>query len=135
MADVREGGCGCGAVRYRIEGEPIVLAVCHCTECQKQSGSAFGMSLIVKTESFSISGETKVFRRIAESGNPIDCYFCPTCGVRVYHDPKKLSGTYNVKPGTLDERDWLAPAVQVWTKSKQPWVTLPSDLAEVEGQP
>ena len=92
-------------------------------------------SLIAKTESFSISGEMKVFRRMADSGNPIDCHFCPTCGVRLNHDPKKLSGTYKVKPGSLDDCDWLAPAVQVWTKRKQSWVTLPADLAEVEGQP
>ena len=132
---LRQGGCGCGAVRYEIEGEPVVLAVCHCRECQRQSGSAFGMSLIVKKEAFRISGETRVYRRVADSGNPIDCHFCPTCGVRVFHDPQALPGTYNVKAGTLDDTAWLAPAVQVWTKSRQPWVTLPEGLASVEGQP
>jgi len=135
MAERREGGCQCGAVRYFIEGAPVVLAVCHCRECQRQSGSAFGMSLIVKKESLAVSGEVKCYRRIADSGNPIDCYFCPTCGVRIYHDPQKLPDTYNVKAGTLDDTSWLEPAVQVWTKRKQPWVTLPDDLAAVTGQP
>lgn len=135
MATVREGGCGCGAVRYRIEGDPVALAVCHCTECQKQSGSAFGMSLIVKRESFTVAGEPRVFRRIADSGNPTDCYFCATCGIRVYHAPQGMPGTYNVKPGTLDDRSWLQPVVQVWTKSRQPWLMLPKGIPAVEGQP
>lgn len=131
----REGGCQCGRVRYRIEGDPVVLAVCHCRECQRQSGSAFGMSLIVKREAFHVTGEAKAFRRIAESGNVIDCFFCPECGVRVYHEPHAMPRTYNVKAGTLDDTSGLQPEVQVWTKSKQSWLELSDDLPAVEGQP
>ena len=136
MGNPREGGCQCGAVRYRLEGEPVVLAVCHCSECQRQSGSAFGMSLIVPRRAFQLlSGETKTFTRTAESGRDVACVFCPACGTRVYHVPGLPGDNLNVKPGTLDDRSWLAPAIHVWTKSKQPWVPIPEAVRCFEGQP
>ena len=74
MGDVKEGGCQCGALRYRVNGEPIALAVCHCRECQRQSGSAFGMSLVVPKDSFQLlSGEPKTFTRTADSGRSVVC--------------------------------------------------------------
>ncbi len=136
MKDPREGGCQCGQVRYRIEADPLALGICHCTECQRQSGSAFGMSLIVPVESFRLlSGVPKVFSRSAASGNHIDCYFCPDCGTRIYHDPESMKGSLNIKAGTLDDTSWLEPAFQVWTRSKQPWVVVPDGLRSFEGQP
>ncbi len=136
MGDTREGGCQCGAVRYRVVGEPVVLAVCHCSECQRQSGSAFGMSLIVPKKSFQIlSGETKTFTRKADSGREVECVFCPECGTRVYHVPGLPGDNLNIKPGTLDDRSWLVPAVHVWTRSKQPWVPIPEGVPCVEEQP
>jgi hypothetical protein len=71
MGSPMEGGCQCGAVRYRITGDPISLVACHCKECQRQSGSAFGMSLIVRKTDFALTGDVKVFRRIAESGKAV----------------------------------------------------------------
>ncbi len=136
MGDTREGGCQCGAVRYRVAGEPVVLAVCHCSECQRQSGSAFGMSLIVPKQSFQLlSGETKTFTRKAASGRDVECVFCPECGTRVYHVPGLPGDNLNIKPGTLDDRSWLVPAVHVWTQSKQPWVPIPEGVPCVEEQP
>ncbi len=136
MGDAREGGCQCGAVRYRVVGEPVVLAVCHCSECQRQSGSAFGMSLIVPKKSFQLlSGETKTFTRKAASGRNVACVFCPECGTRVYHVPGLPGDNLNIKPGTLDDRSWLAPALHVWTKSKQPWFPIPGGVPCVEEQP
>jgi hypothetical protein len=131
-----EGGCQCGAIRYRLTAEPKVLAVCHCKECQRQSGSAFGMSLIVSQSGFELlSGSLKSFTRSADSGRQIECRFCGDCGTRICHVPTYADGVLNVKAGTLDDTSWLQPAVQVWTRSKQPWVAMPDDLPAVEGQP
>jgi len=136
MAEKRDGGCQCGAVRYRVNGKPVALTVCHCTECQRQSGSAFGMSLLVPEDGFQLlSGEPKIFTRAAESGRAVDCAFCPDCGTRVYHDPSGMQGIINVKPGTLDDRSWLAPAMHVWTKSRQAWVAIPEDVRTYDTQP
>ena len=136
MADGIEGGCQCGATRYRVEGSPVALAVCHCTECQRQSGSAFGMSLIVPKGSFRlVRGEPKKFTRIAESGRPVDCVFCPDCGTRIYHDPAKMPDTLNVKAGTLDDTAGLSPDLHVWTECKQPWVPIPEGARRFDRQP
>src|SRR5262245_65152510 len=113
MTEVREGGCQCARVRYRVEGEPVAVGVCHCTECQRQSGSAFGMSLIVRKEAFRLlQGELKTFTRTADSGSPVLCAFCPECGIRIYHEPRYMQGVLNIKPGTLDDTSFLRPTLQ-----------------------
>jgi hypothetical protein len=136
MPDSMEGGCQCGAIRYRVNGTPKATIACHCAECQKQSGSAFGMSMIVLRESFELlSGELQRFSRPADSGSVVECAFCPGCGTRIYHQPSKLTETLNVKPGTLDDTAWLKPALQVWVKRKQPWVALPEGARCFDGNP
>jgi len=136
MSTPRDGGCQCGKVRYRFEGEPIVLTVCHCAECQRQSGSAFGMSLTVRKQDFRLlSGELKTFTRSADSGRLVHCAFCPECGTRIYHQPEYRKESINIKPGTLDDTSWLAPSLQVWTVRKHAWVTLTGEIAEMERQP
>ena len=123
-------------MRYAIEGDPIWLAVCHCTECQRQSGSAFGMSLGVSAESFRIlQGAVKKFTRSSDSGRSIACAFCPECGTRLFHEPAYAPGAVNVKPGTLDDTSWLRPMAHAWTSSKQPWVPIPEGVPCFEKQP
>ena len=120
----RDGGCQCGYVRYRLEGEPLGLAVCHCTECQKQSGSAFGMSLAIPRAGFRLlSGELKTFSVRCDSGRIKECVFCPECGTRIHH--RVHDAVLSLKPGTLDDTSWLSPQAHYWTKSKQPWVAIP----------
>jgi hypothetical protein len=136
MAEAREGGCQCGSVRYRFEGEPVALAICHCSECQRQSGSAFGMSLTVRKEDFELlSGTLKSFTRSADSGRLVTCAFCPECGTRIYHEPQYRKGSINIKPGTFDDVSFLRPMLQVWTIRKHAWVELAPDITAYERQP
>ena len=136
MSDAHDGGCQCGALRYRVEGEPVGVGICHCTQCQKQSGSAFGMSCIVQKEAFRLlSGSPKTFTRTSDSGRPVVCAFCPDCGTRIYHETRWLDGVLNIKPGTFDDTSFLRPQPQIWTAKKQGWVELPSDIRSFEGQP
>jgi hypothetical protein len=136
MSAVREGGCQCGAVRYQVEGEPISLALCHCMQCQKQSGSAFGMSFIVPKGAFHLlRGTLKTFSRLADSGRSVHCAFCPECGTRIYHEPRWMEGVFNIKPGTFDDTSFLKPVAQIWTGKRQPWLELPAGLRSFEGQP
>ena len=126
-----EGGCQCGSVRYRVEGEPLSLAVCHCTECQRQSGSAFGMSLAVPSDAFRLlAGALKTFTTGCDSGRTKRCAFCPDCGTRIYH--QVVEAVLSIKPGTLDDTSWLNPAAHYWTKRKQPWVPIPDGVRCVE---
>lgn len=128
------GGCQCGAVRYRVGAAPLTCYVCHCDTCQRQSGSAFGMSLLIPLAAFEVEGETAHFRRVAASGTASDCYFCPACGTRLWH-AREGSDRAALKPGTLDRRDWLRPVAHIWTSERQHWVEIPRDTATYEGQP
>lgn len=114
-----------------------MLVVCHCTECQRQSGSAFGMSLSVRTTDFEIiQGTLKRFERSSESGRKVGAAFCPECGTRIYHEPERMMGAaINVRAGTLDDRSGLVPSAHVWVKSKQPWVVIPEGVHQFEAQP
>ena len=118
-----EGGCQCGRVRYRIAGASEGLVICHCSECQRQTGSAFGMSLIVRKDDFSLlQGELKITTRTADSGRRLNGHFCPDCGVRIYHAVAAVPDKIRVRPGTLDDRSWLRPDKQIWVRSRVPWI-------------
>jgi hypothetical protein len=132
MSEILEGGCQCGAIRYRVTGAPLTLYACHCTECQKQSASAFGLSLWVERSDLEIvTGEPHHWERLADSGNTTRCAFCPDCGSRLYHEASDDPGIYSLKGGSLDDIAGLAPVGHIWVRSKQPWVDLaclPGDL-------
>ena len=116
------GGCQCGYIRYSIKDTPMRLNICHCTDCQKQSGSAFGMSLVIQPEQLTIvSGTVKEFQTTTDSGRPKTCAFCPECGVRIYN---RTSALCSIKAGTLDDTSHLKPDAQYWTKSRQHWSVL-----------
>ena len=135
-AGKREGGCLCGAIRYRLTGEPVAVTVCHCGDCQRQSGSAFGMSLVVRREQLEIlRGEPARYESRAASGAGKHAFFCARCGVRLYNSLERMPETFNVKPGTLDDTRWLAPRLHVWTSSRQPWVTVPEGVASFPKNP
>jgi hypothetical protein len=122
------------ATGARRPSEPIRLVACHCTECQRQSGSAFGMSMPVKKDSLTVTGLTKQFTRIADSGGEVTGVFCPDCGVRIYHVLKSAPDVLSLKPGTLDDTGWLRPSIFIWMKSAQGWVAVPDGVKALEGQ-
>ena len=130
------GGCQCGKVRYEISCDPIVVYACHCSECQRQSGSAFAMAAVFPRGHFRLTqGHLKNFSRTAESGRTLTCWFCGDCGTRIFHSPGNIDGNCNLKPGTLDNTSWLHPTVHVWTRSAQPWVIIPEDATKFKTQP
>ena len=129
------GGCQCGAVRYEIVGTPRELLVCHCTACQRQSSSAFGMTMFVNEEDFRLKkGELKTFASKSDAGRAKLGAFCPECGSRIYHKIELRKGTLSLKPGTLDDTHWLKPDMHMWTRSKQPWVLIPEGVEVYEKQ-
>ena len=142
MPDSREhpqqhpGGCECGELRYIATGEPLAVAVCHCTQCQRQSGSAFGMTMVMPRSQFRLTrGEPRTYTTASDSGTRKVCVFCGTCGIRIYNALGDRPTTVNLKPGTLDDTSWFAPNLQVWRTSQQPWVTLPDVSPTFERNP
>lgn len=128
------GGCACRAVRYQIEAPPLTFYLCHCTECQRQTSSAFGQSLRVRAKDFSVAGSVHCIERIADSGARRQGWFCPLCGVRLWHATQG-SDEINIKAGTLDHTQWLIPAGHIWARSRQPFIALPDDALVYEEQP
>jgi len=120
------GCCQCESVRYRINGEPKMLYLCHCLDCQKQSSSAFGMSLIIDQSEFElVEGESdlKIWSTVADSGAVKNCAFCGNCGSRIYHGFPD-GGKCSIKAGTLDNAHDFKPVSHIWTSSAMPWMKL-----------
>lgn len=136
MAEVFEGQCQCGEVAYRVTGKSLTLFACHCTECQKQSSSAFGMALWVRHSSVEIrSGRLTSWVRQMPSGRQMVCRFCSTCGSRVFHQMTDQTEVISIKPGTLHDTRWLRPAGHLWSQSAQPWVALGDPSRVYRGNP
>ena len=131
-----KGGCQCGAVRFEISAEPLTAYVCHCITCQKQSGSAFGMAIVVPTDAIAVlEGGTSTFIKTADSGRESDCVFCPKCGNRLFHHIKAGAAMSMVKTGLLDDASDIIPVAHLWTSRALNWVTIPNDVLIFEGQP
>jgi hypothetical protein len=132
------GGCQCRAIRYEIATEPVVVFACHCTACQRFSGTAFGMGLVVAPRAFRLTrGTPKSVDRIAESGNTVTAWFCPDCGVRLFSGAMDLPEDRwrNVRAGTLDNPAVLPPPVHIWTLHALPWTVIPDGAIRFEKAP
>jgi len=116
-----EGRCQCGGVKYQVTGTPVTVFACHCTECQRQSSSAFGMALWIRHGAAELlSGELRTWVRQTPSGKALECSFCPACGTRLFHKFLGQSEMMSIKPGTLDDTRWLEPAGHIWTRARSP---------------
>lgn len=120
------GGCQCGAVRYQIIAEPLNLYACHCKQCRKQSGSSFGLSLVVPREAFQITcGSPKSWKRPTDSGAEMICWLCPECGSRLYHQSSGWPEQLSVKGGTVDQPVEAGAAIHIWTSHGLPSTPIP----------
>lgn len=127
MSEIK-GGCLCGQVRYSSEGEPRFVGVCHCTDCQKFSGSPFSTVIGVPRSSVQVSGTLKTFTKNGSSGQPIHRYFCPECGSSVMDEADVLAGIAMIGVGTLDDSSWVRPGSEIFCDSAQPWVKLGGEM-------
>jgi len=130
------GGCVCGATRYRLTAEPLTLYACHCTDCQKRSGSAFGLSMWVPRGAIEITqGEPAALASRLGVGRAWRTRACAQCATRLWSEPGKYPEFAVMRPGTLDDTSWLVPVAHIWTRSAQPWYAFPEGVARHETQP
>jgi hypothetical protein len=134
------GGCQCGALRYEVSAAPLATYTCHCTECQRTTGSAFSLAIVVPDGAFRLmKGEPRLVQRTADSGRTVTRWTCPECGgwITSSSQPSETPGEMirRVRAGTLDNTSWLRPTAHFWTRSRQPWVTLPAGDEIFETQP
>lgn len=132
----RTGGCQCGAVRYQLLDDPLEIYVCHCRECQRQSASAFGISVIVAAAGLRLTqGEPRFWSRPTDSGNTLDCAFCPDCGTRLWHQRRGDDGGLSVKGGSLDKPPDLHGVPHIWTARALAGGSIPGDSPRFPGEP
>ncbi|MEX2618089.1 MAG: GFA family protein [Alphaproteobacteria bacterium] len=127
------GSCQCGGVTYEITGKPLAMFVCHCTQCQKLSASAYSTTMFVKLADLHVAGELKTWERTSDSGRRNVAYFCPGCGNRIYHLDPEAPAFARVKAGTLDNTKMPVPDAHLWVNSKQPWDEIPDNIPSYPG--
>src|SRR2546421_4952895 len=128
--EVHEGSCLCGAVRYQTEGRPLRTSACHCSSCQRRTGSAFGLGAYFKAEQVRIvRGELRTYEHHSdESGRWLRFQFCPKCGTQVTWTSEGLAGMRAVGLGTFDDPKWLKVERFGWFSSAHPWIKVPEGV-------
>ncbi|WP_421578361.1 GFA family protein [Shinella sp. M31] len=118
----RRATCSCGALSVVAQGEPEKVSACHCLECQRRTGSAFGIALFFANEAVETFGSTTSFSRLGASGRPIEFHFCPSCGSTVFWKPAFRPGMTAVAFGCFEVKDGLKPTQSVYEEHRHPWV-------------
>ena len=132
---ILKGSCQCGGISYRINSTSVFSVACHCDDCRKLSGSAFGTSLVVKSEDVEFKGTFKTWERLTDTGRRNIAYFCPDCGNRIYHQDPDAAIVVRLRSGTLDDDVIPEPRVHVFAARKMPWLTFPEHVTLFEKQP
>ena len=132
-----DGSCHCGFIKIEGEADPEKTQICHCTDCQTGTGSAFRISIPVAGTAFKMTGEpTTYVKTTADSGRPRVQAFCPKCGSPIYSTTQGdgVQPSYTVRVGILRQRGTLAPRRQQWFRSARPWVTELGSVPKSEKQ-
>lgn len=117
------GSCHCGAIAYEAELNPEKVGICHCTDCQKLSASAYRTVALVDADDFGITnGKPKEYLKIADSGNRRIQAFCSECGSGIYSVNPNEPTAYVIRVGTIDQRENLPPRFEIWHRSALSWL-------------
>ncbi len=130
-----KGGCLCRSIRYEASPPVLGQAVCHCRNCQKQSGSAFSVLVAVQRPALKIEPFPVFYEDTADSGQWVNRYFCNRCGSPIFSEVAGSPDVLYLKAGTLDDPNWLAPRVHVWCDSAWPWTTFSADAIKIAKNP
>ncbi len=120
-ANIRHAACACGQLRLACTGEPVRISVCHCLDCQRRTGSAFGVPARFPREQVVIQGEASVFTRTGDSGNTVALHFCPTCGSTMYWALGAAPELIAVAVGAFADPQFPEPWVSVYEVRRHPW--------------
>jgi hypothetical protein len=121
--------CSCGQLRVTCDGPPIRVSLCHCFECQKRTGSLFGVAARYKREDVQVEGRETVYRRSSDSGNWVEFHFCPVCGSSVWWGLEKNPDMAMVAVGAFSDPEFPVPARSFYENCRHRWVELPESLA------
>jgi hypothetical protein len=128
-----EGGCTCGAVRYRMTSTPMFVHCCHCRWCQRETGTAFALNAMIEADRVELlKGEVETVNTPSNSGKGQKITRCPTCRIALWSNYAGAGDAVRfVRVGTLDEPERVPPDIHIFTSTKQPWVVLPAKMPAV----
>jgi hypothetical protein len=117
------GRCLCGSVTYSVDAAPVWQGACYCTNCQRQTATAFSVIVGVPSEALAVQGSTLASFQTASEGyeSTTERRFCSACGSPIFSTIESMPGLAFLKAGTIDDQSWIEPAVEIWTRSAQPW--------------
>ncbi|HET6638466.1 MAG TPA: GFA family protein [Gemmatimonadota bacterium] len=127
-----EGGCACGEVRYRLTDSPMFVHCCHCLNCQRQTGTAFVLNMMIEASRVELLSGTPTAVAVPREHGLHEIFRCPTCEVAVWSVYGGRSEVLFVRAGTLDDPATVSPDVHIYTRSKLPWITLPDSVPAFE---
>jgi len=130
-----EGGCLCGAVRYKVDGEPSVVAHCHCESCQRGSGAGHSTGAVFPAVGVRLTGHVSEYKYTSDNGNEVTRVFCPECGSPILGHNSSTKGYVSITLGTIDDSSNLEPKVVVFARNRKPWDGLDQGLPTFEDQP
>jgi hypothetical protein len=132
---IHRGGCLCGGVRYEAAGTPVVVAHCHCEDCQRSSGAGHSTGAMFASENFHLQGKTAQYVLESSRGNQVTKLFCPVCGSSILGSNSAMAGFVTVSLGTFDDSSLLTPQVVVFARNKKPWDVMDESLPTFDTQP
>jgi hypothetical protein len=124
----RRASCSCGQLSVTCEGEPVRISICHCHECQRRTGSAFGVQARFPHERVTIQGRSTVFTRVGGSGGRITFHFCPACGATMHYMIDAMPGVVGIPVGAFADAGFPPPKFSVYEARKHPWVVVPDAI-------
>ena len=138
-SEIHTGGCHCGNIRYNVIGAPVVVAHCHCKDCQRLSGAGHSTGAMFAVAQFSITGKIAEYTLESNAGHQVTKVFCPICGSPILGRNDGMEGFVTLSLGTLDDSSKFEPEVVIFTNNKKPWDimsdTLPTFMAQPEWSP
>ncbi|MFO1050076.1 MAG: GFA family protein [Geminicoccaceae bacterium] len=136
MTNQLDGGCLCGRIRYSCDAAPALTALCHCRHCQKQTSAPYSIVVAVPKGSLVIErGALKTFLDTGDNGQQVERSFCPDCGSPIRSFVAALPALEFIKAGTLDDTSWLAPTMELWCETAQPWMLTGPPRQRIERNP
>jgi hypothetical protein len=128
----RRAQCSCGQLSVACEGEPVRRSMCHCLDCQRRTGSAFGVQARFPKSAVTISGRSTAYARKGDSGGTATMHFCPVCGSTVYWEPDSTDGVVYVAVGAFADPSFPPPTISVYGERRHSWLQIPATVEKEE---
>ena len=129
------GGCVCRSIRYEVDGPPVIIAHCHCENCQRGSGAGHSTGAMFSSSTLQIIGTATEYVLKSENGNAVTRIFCPVCGSQILGRNSAMDGFVTIGLGTLDDSDGLTPQVAIFARNRKSWDLADPQVTYFEAQP